>query len=85
MEECYLLACLVTFPIQPIPTCLRVALLVVGWVILYTTKLRKCLTDMATGQINGGNSSVEILSAQVTLGCVKLTAEADYDSHSKQK
>lgn len=33
----------------------------------------QCLTDMATDQPDQGNSSVELLPSQVTLGCIKLT------------
>lgn len=40
---------------------------------------RKCPTDTFTGQPAGCNSPTEVLSSQVTLVYVKLTAKAQYD------
>lgn len=34
---------------------------------------------MPTGQAYWGNSTIEVFSVQVTVGCVKLSAGANYD------
>jgi len=52
-EEHYLLACSITFLIQPTPTRLG-------------PQLRNCLIDVATGQSHLGCSSFEELSSQVS-------------------
>lgn len=50
----------------------------VGWALLHQLVVKTMPPpDMPTGKSDLGNSSFEIPSSQVTLGCVKLTVEAD--------
>lgn len=50
----------------------RLILPKVSWALSYQS-LRKCSTDKPSGQCDGGNSSTEVPSSQVTLKCVKWT------------
>lgn len=65
MGECCLLAgSLATSLVQPRTACLWMIPPMVGWALSHQ-RSRKCLTDIPTGQSNGGNSSTEM---QKTLG-----------------
>lgn len=54
-------SCLASFLVWPRPACLGMALPTVGWAL--------SRQSLATGQSDGGNSLVEVLSFQVSLGC----------------
>lgn len=43
------------------------------WARPHLSLVKKMPTDTPTGQSDGGSSSVEVLSSQVTRVCVKLT------------
>lgn len=47
-------------------TCVGVSLLIIAWVLPHPSSIRKCLTDMPTGQPDGSKFSFEIPSSQ---GC----------------
>lgn len=47
------------------------------WPFCINQHLKECLTDTAPGQSNLGNSSLEVSFSQE---CVKLPAEANYDT-----
>lgn len=61
------------FLIQPRHTCLGIALPTVGWAFSLSYQSRQSLIHVVTGQSGSGSSSVEILSSQVTQGCVNQT------------
>jgi len=45
-----------------------------GWQLLsHQPLIKECLTNIPTGQSDGVNSSIDILSSQMTLGCIRLT------------
>lgn len=43
-------------------------------------QLKQSLTHMLTNQTDQGNSSVEVASSQVTLGCVKLAIKSNQEN-----
>lgn len=69
-EEHYLLACSITFLLQPTPTRLGIALPTLDQALL--PQLRKCPTDVTIGQSNRGSSSFEVPFSQVMLGLCQV-------------
>lgn len=73
-----------TFPIWSKPTPLGTTLPLGNWTLLHQLKIRKMPCRHGHRPIESSNSSTEILSSLVTLGYVKMIAEANYDSsHSE--
>ena len=75
-----LLTCLFLAFVQ-LPTGLRILLPKTGWALTYKLATKKIPPDMTTDHSDEGSSSVEVPSFLVTLGCVKLTDEANHTLH----
>ena len=75
-----LLTCLFLAFVQ-LPTGLRILLPKTGWALTYKLATKKIPPDMTTAHSDEGSSSVEVPSFLVTLGCVKLTDEANHTLH----
>lgn len=59
--------------LQSWPSCPRLAHPIVGWALPHQLKVRKCPTDMPTGQLNAANLSVNVPSFRNISGLGKLT------------
>lgn len=65
MVECCLPACwpwlaILVFLEKPGPTCPRTAVTTVGWVLPYLSLIKKCSTDLPSGQSEESSSSGEV-------------------------